>query len=140
MERKHVPLGWFNVFTPLAYYVRHQPHDTVHRWHLRASQWYASQGNWQAAVEHALRAGHDEEALSMLQEISDEDSMSGENVAVLLQLRNSPAQDILFSTPRLISLITGAQVFSGQLDSALQSLEHLVNFCHNRLPNYKQIY
>src|SRR5690554_7608715 len=54
--------------------------------------------------------------------------MSGENVAVLMQLRNSPAQDILFSTPRLISLITGAQVFSGQLDSAQQSLEHLVNF------------
>lgn len=128
VERKHVPLGWFNVFTPLSYYVRHQPHDTAHRWHLRASQWYASQGNWQAAVEHALRAGHDEEAISMLQEISDEDSMSGENVAVLLQLRNSPAQDILFSTPRLISLITGAQVFSGQLDSAQQSLEHLVNF------------
>jgi ATP/maltotriose-dependent transcriptional regulator MalT len=128
IERQHTSSGWFNVFPPLAYYVRSQPHATAHRWHLRASQWYASQGNWQAAVEHALRAGHDEEALSMLQEISDEESMSGENVAVLMQLKNSPAQDILFSTPRLISLITGAQVFTGQLDSAQQSLGHLANF------------
>lgn len=128
VKRQHTPSGWFNVFTPLAFYVRSQPHETAHRWHLRASQWYASQGNWQAAVEHALRAGRDEEALSMLQEISDEESMSGENVAVLMQLKDSPAQDILFSTPRLISLIAGAQVFTGQLDSAQQSLEHLAHF------------
>ncbi len=134
VERQHAPLGWFNVFTPLAYYVHHQPHDTAHRWHLRASQWYASQGNWQAAVEHALRAGHDEEALSMLQKISDEESMSGENVAVLMQLKNSPAQDILFSTPRLISLITGAQVFTGQLDNANQSLEHFTHFLPQPTP------
>lgn len=128
IERQHAPSGWFNVFTALAYYVRHQPHDSAHSWHLRASQWYASQGNWQAAVEHALRAGHDEEALSMLQKISDEESMSGDNVAVLMQLQDSPAQDILFSTPRLISLIVGAQVFTGQLDHAQQSLEHLASF------------
>ena len=128
VERQLTPIGWFSVFTPLAYYVGHRPHPTAHRWHLRASQWYASQGNWQAAVEHALRAGHDEEALSMLQEISDEESMSGENVAVLMQLKDSPAQDILFSTPRLISLIAGAQVFTGQLDSAQHSLDHLANF------------
>lgn len=128
VERQHTPRGWFNIFPPLASYIRSQPHETAHRWHLRASQWYASQGNWQAAVEHALRAGHDEEALSMLQEISDEESMSGENVAVLMQLKNSPAQDFLFSTPRLISLIAGAQVFTGQLDSAQQSLDHFANF------------
>lgn len=128
IERHNAPAGWFRVFTPLAHYVRNQTHDTAHRWHLRASQWYASQGNWQAAVEHALCAGHDEEALSMLQEVSDEDSMSGENVAVLMQLQNSPTQKILFSTPRLISLISGAQVFTGQLDNAQQSLKHLANF------------
>lgn len=128
VERQHVPVGWFNVFTPLDYYAHQQPHGATHRWHLRASQWYASQGNWQAAVEHALRAGHDEEAMSMLQKISDEESMSGENVAVLMQLKNSPAQAILFSTPRLISLIVGAQVFTGQLDNAQHSLEQLAKF------------
>lgn len=128
IERQHAPSGWFNVFTALAYYVRNQPHELAHRWHLRASQWFASQGNWQAAVEHAMHAGRDEEALSMLQEISDEESMSGENVAVLIQLQDSPTQNILFSTPRLISLIVGAQVFTGQLDNAQQSLTHLAHF------------
>lgn len=136
IESSAKPAGWLKVFRPLAYYIRNQSHALTHYWYLRASQWYASQGNWQAAVEHALRAGHDEEALSMLQKISDEESMSGENVAVLMHLQNSPAQEILLSTPRLICLIAGAQVFTGQLEGARQSLTHLAHFLPQ--PNPKE--
>ena len=118
----------FHVFTPMANFVHQKSFEQAYSWHLYASQWHAGQGNWQAAVEHALRAGKDEEALSMVQKVSDEESIGGENIAVLMQLKSTASHEILFSTPRLVSLIAGAQVFTGQLEGVDNVLENFSKF------------
>lgn len=119
---------WYRVHEPLRQLVRGIEDELEHCWHLRASQWYASQGNWQVAVEHALRAGRAEEALSMVQRVSDEESMSGDNVTVLMRLQEMAPGEVLFSTPRLVALLAGAQIFAGQLQEAGTTMAHFGKF------------
>lgn len=120
--------GFYSVYPPLSEHIRQRQLANSVSWYLKASQWHASQGQWQLAVEHALRAGYNEEALSMVQKVTDEESMSGDNVAVLMHLHDTVSRDILYSTPRLTALICGAQIFAGQLDSARISMSHFTKF------------
>jgi len=118
------------------WYCMHEPvRQMVNCWagvpasvHQRASQWYAGQGHWQLAVEHALHAGREAEALSMVQRVSDEQSMSGDNVTVLRRLQEMVPEDILPSSPRLVALLAGAQIFTGQLREAAMTMEHFAKF------------
>lgn len=128
----------YSIYLPLSEHVRKNHSGGATRWYLKASQWHASQNHWQLAVEYALRAGHDEEALSMVQKVTDEESMAGDNVAALMQLHDKVPQDILYFTPRLTVLISGAQIFAGQLDDARASLAHLAKFLPDPAPSAQQ--
>lgn len=138
IEPAYQPKNTYTVYPPLSEHVRKHHTDGAASWHLKASQWHASLNHWQLAVEHALRAGHDEEALSMVQKVTDEESMSGDNVAVLMQLRDKVPRDILYFTPRLTALISSAQIFAGQLDDARASMTHFAKFLPDPVPSTHQ--
>lgn len=123
--------GWLQVFRPLSSYI--QKHYTISsklpmKWHARASQWFSLNGDWHSATLHAAHAGQDEDALSMMQLITDEKSMSGESSALLFRLYDATSSDIFYRAPRLLCLITGALVLSGQLAKAQQALDKFCRF------------
>lgn len=124
-------LGWLQVFRPLSRYFQQSGKVTPElpiQWHTRASEWFSLQGDWHSATLHAAQAGKDDEALSMMQLITDETSMNDESAALLFQLYETVSSDIFYKTPRLLCLIAGALVLSGQLTKAQQALDKFYRF------------
>lgn len=119
--------SWYCIHEPLRQLVSCWE-DVPASIHQRASEWYAGQGHWQLAVEHALHAGRAEEALSMVQRVSDQQSMSGENITVLRLLQEMAPSEVLLSSPRIVALLAGAQIFTGQLREAAITMEHFAKF------------
>lgn len=110
--------GWFRVFAPLASKVRIGDELAGRGWHLRACQWFAAQGDWQAAIEHALEAGQSETAVSLLQHLGVEHLFQGRNVALLLRLKGEVDAHLLLVSPHCMRLLAGALLFAGKLDEA----------------------
>ncbi|BAN50473.1 LuxR C-terminal-related transcriptional regulator [Metapseudomonas resinovorans] len=110
--------GWFRIFVPLARQIRTRDIQAGRGWHLRACQWFAAEGDWQAAIEHALEARQPEAAVSLLQHMGVEHLFQGRNVALLLRLNREVDRDLLQVSPHCLRLLAGALMFAGQLDEA----------------------
>ncbi|MDE3736344.1 LuxR C-terminal-related transcriptional regulator [Pseudomonas resinovorans] len=120
--------GWFRVFAPLASKMRARDAQAGRGWHLRACQWFAAQGEWQTAVEHALEAGQPEAAVSLLQHLGVEHLFQGRNVALLLRLNREVDENLLLVSPHCMRMLAGALLFSGQLDEAAACIAEQARF------------
>ncbi|MGG2399013.1 LuxR C-terminal-related transcriptional regulator [Pseudomonas sp. SH1-B] len=103
----------------------HRSHDGAH---LRACRWFAAQGMLDAAIEQALLAGQADVAASLVQNLSEEQMLAEQNVAMLLRWKTNLPDDLLASTPRLIMLYGWALALACQLDAAQELLEQLGRF------------
>nr|WP_010486492.1 LuxR C-terminal-related transcriptional regulator [Pseudomonas sp. S9] len=110
---------WFQLFEPLATQLRHcAPNTSVTAIHLHASQWFASNGDIPAAVEHALKAGQPEVAASFLERFTEENLLQGKDIGLILRWRADLPEDLLMSTPRLVALNGWIMLLAGRLDEA----------------------
>ncbi|MFC6336268.1 helix-turn-helix transcriptional regulator [Pseudomonas sp. CCM 7891] len=96
--------------------------------HLRACRWFNAQGLIDEAVEQALRAGHLDVAASLVQNLSEEQLLSEQNVGMLLRWKMDLPDSLLISTPRLIVLYSWALGLACQLDAAEELSSHLSRF------------
>ena len=96
--------------------------------HLRACRWFAAQGLLDAAVEQALLAGHSDVAANLVQNLSEEQLLGEQNIAMLLRWKTNLPDSLLASTPRLIVLYGWALALACQLDAAQELLEQLERF------------
>lgn len=122
------PPDCFEIFAPLARYVRQQPWPAGRSWHRRACQWFVGQGDWQGAVEQALQAGQLEVAVSLLQHFGPRQLFERQNVVLLLRLHEQLEDDVLMSNPHLLCLFSGALIISGRLDQAALCINELARF------------
>ncbi|GAC1032480.1 helix-turn-helix transcriptional regulator [Pseudomonas sp. No.21] len=114
--------GWFRIFAPLALQMRNRDAHSGRGWHLRACQWFAAEGDWQAAAEHALEAEQPEAAVSLLQHFGVQHLFQGRNVALLLRLHQEVEESLLLVSPHSLRLLAGALLFSGKLDEAARCI------------------
>ncbi|MGE6791388.1 LuxR C-terminal-related transcriptional regulator [Pseudomonas guineae] len=121
--------GWCVLFTPLATLLQRQtagvPYGALH---VHASQWFASQGDIRAAVEHALLAGQPEVASSFLERFTEEQVLQGQDLALILRWRSELPESLLSSTPRLILLNAWVLLLVGRLDEAQLCIDQLAKF------------
>ncbi|WP_322980977.1 LuxR C-terminal-related transcriptional regulator [Pseudomonas sp. C11] len=96
--------------------------------HLRACRWFAAQGLLEAAVEQALLAGQTDVAASLVQNLSEEQLLAEQNIAMLLRWKTNLPDSLLSSTPRLIMLYGWALALACQLDAAQELLDQLGRF------------
>lgn len=96
--------------------------------HLRACRWFAAQGLLDAAIEQALLAGQSDVAASLVQNLSEEQMLAEQNIAMLLRWKANLPDDLLASTPRLIMLYGWALALACQLDAAQELLDQLGRF------------
>ncbi|RMH85447.1 helix-turn-helix transcriptional regulator [Pseudomonas sp. AOB-7] len=96
--------------------------------HLRACRWFAAEGLLDAAIEQALLAGQADVAASLVQNLSEEQLLAEQNVAMLLRWKTNLPDELLASTPRLIMLYGWALALACQLDAAQELLEQLGRF------------
>ncbi|WP_347901966.1 LuxR C-terminal-related transcriptional regulator [Pseudomonas purpurea] len=96
--------------------------------HLRACRWFNAQGLIDEAVEQALRAGHLDVAANLVQNLSEEQLLAEQNVAMLLRWKMDLPDSLLISTPRLIVLYSWALGLACQLDAAEELASHLSRF------------
>ena len=96
--------------------------------HLNACRWFSEQGLLDEAVEQALRAGHPEVAANLVQNLSEEQLLSEQNVGMLLRWKLDLPDSLLTSTPRLIVLYAWALALACQLDAAEALASHLSRF------------
>jgi len=96
--------------------------------HLRACRWFAAQGMLDAAIEQALLAGQSDVAASLVQNLSEEQMLAEQNIAMLLRWKTNLPDDLLVSTPRLIMLYGWALALACQLDAAQELLDQLDRF------------
>ncbi|ARS50467.1 LuxR C-terminal-related transcriptional regulator [Ectopseudomonas hydrolytica] len=96
--------------------------------HLRACRWFAAQGMLDSAIEQALLAGQADVAASLVQNLSEEQMLAEQNIAMLLRWKTNLPDDLLASTPRLIMLYGWALALACQLDAAQELLEQLGRF------------
>ena len=96
--------------------------------HLRACRWFSAQGELVAAVEQALRAGRSDVAASLVQNLSEEQLLGEQNVAMLLRWKVELPDVLLGSSPRLIVLYGWALALACQLDAAEALGQQLGNF------------
>jgi LuxR family maltose regulon positive regulatory protein len=96
--------------------------------HLRACHWFNSQGRIDEAVEQALRAGHQDVAASLVQNLSEEQLLAEQNVGMLLRWKMDLPDNLLVSAPRLIVLYSWALALACQLDAAEELAGHLSRF------------
>ncbi|MBH3337959.1 helix-turn-helix transcriptional regulator [Pseudomonas mendocina] len=96
--------------------------------HLRACRWFAAQGMLDAAIEQALLAGQSDVAASLVQNLSEEQMLAEQNIAMLLRWKANLPDDLLASTPRLIMLYGWALALACQLDAAQELLDQLGRF------------
>ncbi|TIH09650.1 helix-turn-helix transcriptional regulator [Pseudomonas leptonychotis] len=121
--------GWFVLFAPLAALLQRLtagvPYSALH---VHASQWFASQGDIRAAVEHALLAGQPEVAGSFLERFTEEQVLQGQDLALILRWRSELPESLLCSTPRLILLNAWVLLLVGRLDEAELCIDQLARF------------
>lgn len=86
--------------------------------HLRACRWYSHQGNVVEAVEQALRAGRSDVAADLVQNLSEEQLLGEQNVALLLRWKLELPDVLIGLSPRLIVLYGWALAMACQLDAA----------------------
>jgi LuxR family maltose regulon positive regulatory protein len=96
--------------------------------HLRACRWFNAQGLLDEAVEQALRAGHQDVAANLVQNLSEEQLLAEQNVGMLLRWKMDLPDSLLVSTPRLIVLYSWALGLACQLDAAEELASHLSRF------------
>jgi LuxR family maltose regulon positive regulatory protein len=96
--------------------------------HLNACRWLSAQGLLDEAVEQALLAGHLEVAANLVQNLSEEQLLSEQNVGMLLRWKMDLPDSLLTSTPRLIVLYAWALALACQLDAAEELGSHLSRF------------
>ena len=86
--------------------------------HLRACRWYSQQDDPVEAVEQALRAGRSDVAAELVQNLSEEQLLGEQNVAMLLRWKLELPDSLLGLSPRLIVLYGWALTMACQLDAA----------------------
>lgn len=118
---------WLQVFPPLARCVRDECWPERRSWHRRACQWFSAEGDWQAAVEHAVQSEHYEVAVSLLQHYDFSYLLQGQNIPLLLDLYER-FPELMRGTPHLIRLTSSALIYTGRYDLASACLEHLGRF------------
>ncbi len=98
------------------------------RLHLNACRWFSGQGLLDEAIEQALRAGHQDVAANLVQNLSEEQLLAEQNVGMLLRWKMDLPDSLLISTPRLIVLYAWALGLACQLDAAEELGHHLSRF------------
>ncbi|WP_271410803.1 LuxR C-terminal-related transcriptional regulator [Pseudomonas sp. Q1-7] len=96
--------------------------------HLRACRWFSAHGLLDEAVEQALRAGQPDVAASLVQNLSEEQLLANQNIAMLLRWKMDLPDSLLSSTPRLIVLYSLALGLACQLDAAEELAGNLARF------------
>ncbi|MDH4652441.1 LuxR C-terminal-related transcriptional regulator [Pseudomonas sp. JS3066] len=96
--------------------------------HLRACRWFSARGLLDEAVEQALRAGQPDVAASLVQNLSEEQLLANQNIAMLLRWKMDLPDSLLSSTPRLIVLYSLALGLACQLDAAEELASNLARF------------
>lgn len=96
--------------------------------HLRACRWYSRQNDPVEAVEQALRAGRSDVAAELVQNLSEEQLLGEQNVAMLLRWKLELPDSLLGLSPRLILLYGWALALACQLDAAEALAERLGHF------------
>ncbi|AOE87337.1 LuxR C-terminal-related transcriptional regulator [Pseudomonas sp. TCU-HL1] len=96
--------------------------------HLRACRWFSARGLLDEAVEQALRAGQPDVAASLVQNLSEEQLLANQNIAMLLRWKMDLPDSLLSSTPRLIVLYSLALGLACQLDAAEELAGNLARF------------
>jgi len=96
--------------------------------HLRACRWFNAQGMLDEAVEQALRAGQPDVAANLVQNLSEEQLLAEQNVAMLLRWKMDLPDSLLVSTSRLILLYGWALALACQLDAAEELADNLSRF------------
>ncbi|WP_375741545.1 LuxR C-terminal-related transcriptional regulator [Pseudomonas boanensis] len=96
--------------------------------HLRACRWFSAQGLLDEAIEQALRAGQPDVAASLVQNLSEEQLLANQNIAMLLRWKMDLPDSLLSSTPRLIVLYSLALGLACQLDAAEELAGNLARF------------
>ncbi|MGA4636294.1 LuxR C-terminal-related transcriptional regulator [Pseudomonas solani] len=96
--------------------------------HLRACRWFSAQGLLDEAIEQALRAGQPDVAASLVQNLSEEQLLAEQNIAMLLRWKMDLPDSLLVSTPRLIMLYSMALALACQLDAAEELGGQLARF------------
>jgi ATP/maltotriose-dependent transcriptional regulator MalT len=119
---------WLQVFAPLSQLMREEPWPAGRSWHRRACQWFAAELDWKAAFEQALLAEEFEVAVSLLQHFSFEHLFEEQTVVLLLRLHEQHGEELMFSSPQLVGLVTAALLFAGRFEHAGECIEHLSRF------------
>jgi len=96
--------------------------------YLRACRWFSSQGLLDDAIEQALRAGQPDVAASLVQNLSEEQLLAEQNVAMLLRWKMDLPDSLLASSPRLIVLYSWVLALACQLDAAQDLIGQLGRF------------
>ncbi|WP_165667197.1 LuxR C-terminal-related transcriptional regulator [Metapseudomonas otitidis] len=96
--------------------------------HLRACRWFSAQGLLDEAIEQALRAGQPDVAASLVQNLSEEQLLAEQNIAMLLRWKMDLPDSLLVSTPRLIMLYSLSLALACQLDAAEELGAQLARF------------
>lgn len=101
------------------------PRSTLH---LRACRWYSEQDDPVEAVEQALLAGRSDVAAELVQNLSEEQLLGEQNVAMLLRWKLELPDALLGLSPRLIVMYGWALALACQLDAAEALAARLGNF------------
>lgn len=120
--------GWLRILPAIAKALRQFDAEQGRAWHLQACQWFAVEGDWQVAVEHALQARQPETAISLLGRIGVEQLFDGRGVALLLRIHEEIGAESLCSSIQVLRVIAGALLIAGRLEEAGRYIDALVRF------------
>jgi LuxR family maltose regulon positive regulatory protein len=99
--------------------LQQSPVGTVRRLHRRASEWFEQKGSVAAAIGHALDAGDDHRAASLIEGTVEATFMRSEVVTILRWVERLPA-DLLYSHPTLCFYQAWALLMSGRSFEAVE--------------------